>query len=36
MNVNLWEIGEDGVHLSRDGHRILASKLSMKIKEMYK
>ncbi len=31
-----WEVGEDGVHLSRDGHRILASKLSMKIKEMYK
>lgn len=31
-----WEVGEDGIHLSRDGHRILASKLSMKIKEMYK
>ena len=31
-----WEVGEDGGHLSRDGHRILASKLSMKIKEMYK
>ena len=31
-----WEVGEDGVHLSRDGHRILASKLSMKTKEMYK
>jgi len=30
------EVGEDGIHLSRDGHRILASKLSLKIKEMYK
>lgn len=29
-----WEVGEDGVHLSRDGHRILASKLSRKIKEI--
>lgn len=30
------EVGEDGIHLSRDGHRILASKLAMKIKEIYK
>ena len=29
-----WEVGEAGVHLSRDGHRILASKLSRKIKEI--
>ncbi|MBP3464370.1 MAG: GDSL-type esterase/lipase family protein [Clostridia bacterium] len=30
------EVGEDGIHLSRDGHRILASKLAMRIKEIYK
>lgn len=30
-----WEVGEDGIHLSRDGHRILASKLSMKILRMF-
>ena len=29
------DVGEDGIHLSRDGHRILASKLAMKILEMY-
>lgn len=28
-------VGEDGVHLSRDGHRILASKLTMKIKDLF-
>ena len=31
-----WLVGEDGIHLSRDGHRILASKLSMKVKEIFK
>lgn len=31
-----WQVGEDGVHLSRDGHRILASKLSRKVKEILK
>lgn len=29
-----WQVGEDGVHLSRDGHRILASKVSRKVKEI--
>ena len=28
-------VGEDGVHLSRDGHRILASKLTIMIKEIF-
>ena len=28
-------VGEDGLHLSRDGHRILASKLAIKIKEIF-
>lgn len=31
-----WQVGEDGVHLSRDGHRILASKLSRKVNEILK
>lgn len=31
-----WQVGEDGVHLSRDGHRIVASKLSRKVKEILK
>ena len=29
-------VGEDGLHLSRDGHRILASKLSMKVQQILK
>ena len=28
-------VGEDGLHLSRDGHRILASKLAIKVQGMY-
>ena len=28
-------VGEDGLHLSRDGHRILASKLAMKINKIF-
>lgn len=36
MNNEDLEVGEDGVHLSRDGHRILASKLSRKVKEIIK
>jgi lysophospholipase L1-like esterase len=36
MNNEDLEVGEDGVHLSRDGHRILASKLSRKVKEILK
>lgn len=30
------EAGEDGVHLTRDSHRILASKLSRKVQEIFK
>lgn len=29
------QAGEDGVHLTRDSHRILASKLSRKVKEIF-
>ncbi len=31
-----WKTGEDGIHLSRDSHRVIASILSRKIKEIYK
>ncbi len=30
-----WKTGEDGIHLSRDSHRVIASILSRKIKEIY-
>ena len=30
------EVGEDGLHLTRDGHRILASKIAMKLQEIFK
>ena len=29
-------VGEDGIHLNRDGHRILASKIYMKLQEIFK
>lgn len=35
MNNEDLQAGEDGIHLTRDSHRILASKLSMKIKEIF-
>lgn len=31
-----WQVGEDGIHLSRDGHKILASQVARKVKEILK
>ncbi len=30
-----WKTGEDGIHLSRDSHRIIASIVSRKVKEIF-